>query len=40
MLTDEDGPDVDEGEESDVCELLEGEEEWEDVVGHALHVAV
>ena len=38
--TDHDGPDVDEDEEADVGELLEGKEEWEDVVGDALREAV
>lgn len=39
-VVDQDRPDLDEGEEGDVCELLEGEEEGEDVVWHALRPAV
>ena len=39
-VVDEDGPDVDEGEEGDVGELLQREQEREDVVGQALREAV
>lgn len=39
-IVDEDCPDVDEGEQGDVCELLERENEREDVVGEALHKAI
>ena len=39
-VVDEDGPDVDEDEQGDVGEFLEGEEEWEEVVGDALGEAV
>lgn len=39
-VVDQNGPDLDEGEEGDVCELLEGKEEGEDVVWHALRPAV
>src|ERR1700742_1758948 len=35
-IVDEDGPDVDEHEESNVCKLLEGEEERENVVRRRL----
>ena len=35
-LTDEDGPEVDEGEESNICELLERKDKRIDVVGYAL----
>nr|POE65074.1 hypothetical protein CFP56_34742 [Quercus suber] len=39
-VVDHDGPDLDEGEEGDVGELLQREDEGEEVVGHALRVAV
>jgi hypothetical protein len=39
-VVDEDGPDVDEDEQGDVGELLEGEDEGEDVVGEGLGEAV
>lgn len=39
-IMDHDGPDLDEGEERDVGELLQREDEGEEVVGHALAVAV
>ena len=39
-VVDHDGPDVDEGEQTNVCELVEGENEWENVVWHTLRVAV
>ena len=39
-LTDDDGPDVDEGEERDVCELLQWKQEREDVIGYTLRIAV
>ena len=39
-VVDHDRPDLDEGEEGDVCEFVEREDEWEDVVGDALAEAV
>jgi len=39
-VVDQDGPDVDEDEEEDVCEFRKWEQEGEDVVGKALGVAV
>lgn len=39
-VVDHDGPDLDKGEESNVCKFLEWEDEWEDVVWHALAVTV
>ena len=39
-IMDHDGPDLNECEERNVRELVEWEEEWEEVVGHALRVAV
>lgn len=39
-VMDEDGPNVDEDEEGDVGEFLEGEHEWEEVVWNALGEAV
>jgi len=39
-IVDQDGPDVDEGEERDVGEFLERKDEWEDVVWDALGEAV
>ena len=39
-VMDEDSPDVDEDEEGDVCEFLEGEQEREEVVWNALGEAV
>lgn len=39
-LTNEDGPKIDEGEEGNVCELLEREDEWENVVWHTLGEAI
>ena len=39
-LTNEDGPKIDEDEESDVREFLEGEDEWKDMVGYALGEAI
>ncbi len=39
-VVDEDGPDLDEEEEGQVGEFLQGEDEGEDVVGNALGPAV
>ena len=39
-VVDEDGPDLDEEEEGQVCEFLQREDEGEDVVGDALGPAV
>ena len=39
-VVDKDRPDIDEYEQEDVGEFLQGEEKREDVVGHALQVAV
>ena len=39
-VVDQDGPDVDEDEEGDAGDFGEREQEWEDVVGEALGVAV
>lgn len=39
-IVDEDGPDIDEGEEEDVGEFLEREHEGEDVVGQGLRPAI
>ena len=39
-LTDDDGPDVKEEEQQDVCSLLKREDEWEDMVWNALCKAV
>ena len=39
-LTNEDSPEVDEGEEGNVCKLLEREDEWENVVWHTLGEAI
>jgi hypothetical protein len=39
-VVDHDGPDLDESEERDVGELLQGEDEGEEVVGHGLREAV
>jgi len=39
-VVDHDGPNLDEGKERDVGEFLQGEDEGEEVVGHALAVAV
>lgn len=36
ILTDEDGPDVDEDKQDDICDFLQREDEREDVVRHAL----
>ena len=35
-LTNEDGPEIDEGEECNICELLERKYEWKDVVRYTL----
>lgn len=40
ILTDEDGPDVNEGEQNNVGDLVQGEDEREDVIGHALRETV
>lgn len=40
MLTNEDGPEVDESEEGNVCELLERKDEWKDVVWYTLREAI
>lgn len=39
-VVDEDRPDVDEDEKGDVCEFLQREEEWEEVIGYGLRKAV
>lgn len=39
-LTDEDCPDIDEDEESDVSEFLQREDEWEDMIRYALRESV
>lgn len=39
-VVDEDGPDLDEEEEGQVCEFLQGKDEGEDVVGDGLRPAV
>ena len=39
-VVDEDGPDIDEGEQGDVRQLLQREKEREDVVGQALAPAI
>ena len=39
-VVDEDSPDIDEGEEGDVGELLKREDEWEDMVRKGLSIAV
>lgn len=38
--TNEDGPKIDKGEEGDICELLEWEDKWKDVVWHTLGEAI
>lgn len=40
MRTNEDGPEIDESEEGNVCELLEREDEWKDVVWYTLREAI
>lgn len=39
-IVDQHGPDLDEGEEGDVCEFMQGEDEREEVVWQALRVAI
>jgi len=39
-VVDHDGPHVDKGEQADVGELVQWEDEWENVVWHALRVSV
>lgn len=39
-LTNEDSPEIDEGKESNICELLEREDEWEHVIWYALREAI
>ena len=39
-LTDEDSPEVNEDEESNICELLQWKNEWEDVVWYTLRKTV
>ena len=39
-LTDEDGPKVDEDEEGNICEFLQGENEREDVIWYTLRKAI
>lgn len=39
-VVDHNGPDVDEHEEANICDLLEWEDEWEDVVWNRLRKAI
>ena len=39
-LTNEDGPEVDEGEEGNICELLEREDEGKEVIWYTLREAI
>ena len=39
-LTNEDSPEIDKGEEGHICEFLEREDEWENVIWHTLREAI
>lgn len=39
-LTDEHGPDIDKNEQRNVCQLLQREDKWEDMIWHTLRPAV
>lgn len=39
-LTDEDSPEVNEDEEGNICEFLQWEYEWEDVIWYTLRKAI